>query len=72
MKIGIAVQCLTCGLRKKPIGRSAPLEMANGLCDDECPGYREEPRPGSLWPGETEEEFGFPVGADGTKQEESP
>lgn len=56
---GVAIECVVCGLRKKPIGRSAPLEMANSLCDDECPGYRQEPYPGSLWPGETREQFGY-------------
>jgi hypothetical protein len=44
--------CAVCGMRKKPRGRSAPLEAANGYCDDDCPGYRQEPRPGHLWPGE--------------------
>jgi hypothetical protein len=39
-------------MAKQPIGRSAPLEMANGLCDDDCSGYRQEPRAGHLWPGE--------------------
>jgi len=48
--------CAVCGRRKKPIGRSAPLEMANGLCDDDCAGYRLGPRPGHLWPGEFNEE----------------
>jgi hypothetical protein len=47
-----APECAVCGLRKKPIGRSAPLEMANSLCDDDCSGYRLEPTPGHLWPGE--------------------
>lgn len=47
-----AVECLTCGMRKNPRGRSAPLEMANSLCDWECPGYNEHPRPGHLWPNE--------------------
>ena len=58
--VGAAVTCVACGLRKKPIGRSAPLDMANSLCDYECPGYREPPHPGDLWPGETREEFGYP------------
>lgn len=57
---GQAVKCSTCGLRKQPIGRSAPLEMVNGLCDDDCPGYREEPLPGDLWPGESRIDFGYP------------
>jgi rubredoxin len=43
--------------------------MANGLCDGECNGYREEPYAGSLWPGETEEDFGYPISADGTREE---
>lgn len=67
MKIGIAVQCAVCHTRKKPIGRSAPLEMY--LCDEECPGYRDSPFVGSLWPGETEEEFGHPVGEDGWEED---
>jgi len=58
-QVGKAVDCTICGLRKKPQGRSAPLEMANSLCDSECPGYYEDPKPGSLWPGETQEEFGY-------------
>ena len=57
--VGVAVDCTVCQLRKKPIGRSAPLEMANSLCDDDCPGYRLDPYPGELWPGETREEFGY-------------
>lgn len=58
-EIGVAVECTVCGLRKQPIGRSAPMAMAGSLCDDDCPGYREDPYPGQLWPGETREEFGF-------------
>lgn len=46
------VYCLTCGLRKKPLGRDAAPAMANSLCDHECPGYREAPHPGTRWPGE--------------------
>lgn len=42
------VRCDVCGLRKKPVGRSAPMEMANSLCDDECPGYRRGVLP-HLW-----------------------
>lgn len=66
MKVGIIVRCESCGRIKKPIGRSAPL--CGGYCDDDCAGYRQEPRPGSLWPSETEAEFGYPVSADGTKE----
>ena len=65
-KHGVTVRCSVCHMMKKPIGRSAPLEMWGGFCDDDCPGYRLEPRPGSLWPHETELDFGYPVGDDGT------
>jgi hypothetical protein len=30
------------------------MEMCGSLCDDDCPGYREDPQPGHLWPGELE------------------
>lgn len=56
-EVGVAVTCTVCGQRKKPVGRSAPLGMY--LCDDDCEGYRKEPYPGQLWPGETREEFGY-------------
>jgi hypothetical protein len=42
--------------------------MANGLCDHECPGYDQEPFAGSLWPGETDQEFGYSCGDVGTRQ----
>ncbi len=58
-EVGVAVYCAVCGRRKKPVGRSAPLEMANSLCDNECMGYNQEPYPGELWLGETREEFGY-------------
>ncbi len=63
---GIAVTCAVCNLRKKPVGRSAPHEMANSLCDHECSGYYLMPLVGSLWPGESEEDFGYPVSPWGT------
>lgn len=66
-KRGITVYCATCGQRKKPIGRSAALAIANSLCDSDCAGYYDAPKPGSLWPGETEAEFGYPVGNDGVE-----
>jgi len=69
MKTGISVYCTTCGLRKKPVGRSAALEMANSLCTFECPGYGQPPFVGSLWPGETEEQFGYPVGNVGIEEQ---
>jgi hypothetical protein len=64
-KIGIAVYCATCGLRKAPHGRSAPAAIT--LCNFECSGYGKEPQVGDLWPGERESEFGYPCGSDGTK-----
>lgn len=68
MKVGIQVTCAVCGHIKKPIGRDAPSWL--GFCtDDNCVGYRQEPYPGSLWPGEREKESGFIVSADGTKEE---
>lgn len=63
-KFGIAVKCSTCGYRKKPVGRSAPPELY--FCDEDCSGYQKSPFPGSLWPNETEAEFGYPVGIEGT------
>lgn len=65
MKVGIAVYCTTCTHRKCPRGRSAPPVLV--MCDRECPGYDQEPRVGDLWPGETEEDFGYPCGSEGTK-----
>jgi len=62
--VGRAVECTICGQHKTPRGRSAPLEMANGLCDWDCPGYREPPHPGDLWPGETREDFGYGIDKD--------
>lgn len=56
---GSRVECVACGMTKKPVGRSAGLEAANGYCDGDCPGYRCRPLPGSLWPGETREQFGY-------------
>lgn len=61
---GISVYCASCGHKKKPRGRSAPIGLH--MCDSACPGYDEAPRVGDLWPGETEEEFGYPCSADGT------
>lgn len=45
-------RCTVCHKTKNPRGRSAPLEMANSLCDWDCSGYTQEPTPGHLWPGE--------------------
>lgn len=64
VRVGVVVTCAVCDYMKKPIGRSVPLGVF--YCDDECSGYRQDPRPGSLWPGERSDEFGYPVGLDGT------
>lgn len=74
MKVGVYVECSVCGYTKKPKGRSGPMGVK--YCEAPWPGehggcaaYWDEPRPGSLWPGETEEEFGYPVGPGGTREE---
>lgn len=64
-KVGIAIDCKICGWRKKPVGRSEPIGVT--MCDSDCLGYYEDPRPGSLWPSETEVDFGYFVGTDGTQ-----
>ena len=70
-KRGVAVRCTTCGLTKKPVGRSAPIVMY--YCEEgRCHDYRKAPRPGSLWPGETEVDFGYSVGGDGTTEASKP
>lgn len=65
MKVGILVRCAVCGDMKKPIGRSGP--MGASYCTDDCAGYRQPPFVGSLWPSESEAEFGYPVGNDGVE-----
>jgi hypothetical protein len=64
-KRGIRVTCSTCRRTKQPIGRSAPLGF--DYCDWECPGYRLAPFVGSLWPGETDVDFGFSCSDQGTE-----
>lgn len=46
----VRVECSECGRDKAPVGRSVPLEMR--MCDDECIGYRMDPKPDCRWPGE--------------------
>lgn len=58
-KIGIRVSCQICGRAKQPVGRSAPMQ--SDFCDFECYGYSLLPNIGSLWPGESEADFGFHV-----------
>jgi hypothetical protein len=64
MRVGVAVVCAVCGWMKSPRGRSAPFAVS--YCTSDCPGYDIDPQVGSLWPRETEEDFGYPVGAQGT------
>ena len=59
--VGIYVKCAACGLQKKPLGRDPRFIM----CEEDCPGYMDAPKPGQLWPGESEQQFGHPVGNDG-------
>lgn len=63
-RVGVRVICVVCCLQKKPRGRSAPAGIP--YCDDDCRGYDALPNVGSLWPGETEGEFGHPVADWGT------
>jgi len=64
-KEGVSVACTVCRQTKAPVGRSAPVELR--MCDWECAGYTQEPKVGWLWPGESEEDFGYPVPDAGTK-----
>lgn len=64
-KRGVRVECSVCGQMKQPIGRDGGVYRR--YCDWECPGYRQEPYAGSLWPGETDADFGFPCGDAGTE-----
>jgi hypothetical protein len=66
MRVGINVYCTVCGQPKAPVGRSVPLGIS--LCFYDCFGYMLDPQAGSLWPGETEEEFGYPVSPVGTAE----
>lgn len=67
LKFGAMVDCVVCGRTKKPRGRSAPMDF--GYCDDECPGYSKDPQVGSLWPNESEADFGYEVGTVGVRYE---
>lgn len=62
MITGTVVRCAVCGHTKKPRGRSEPLGAY--YCVPEwdghgCEGYDQDPQVGSLWPGESEEDFGY-------------
>ena len=65
-RVGVVVECVLCGRPKAPVGRSVPPEMY--LCDHRCNGYAQPPLSGSLWPGESEATFDYPVNADGTTE----
>lgn len=58
MIFGKYVECTVCHLYKKPHGRDAPN---NNWCDEDCSGYNNFPKPGCLWPGESKEDFGYPI-----------
>jgi hypothetical protein len=47
-------ECTTCRRTKKPIGRDPGIDA--DYCGHDCPGYREAPTPGHLWPGELQRE----------------
>jgi len=64
-KRGIRVTCAVCGQMKQPRGRSGPLGAH--YCDWDCSGYTQDPQVGSLWPGETDEDFGYPCSDVGTE-----
>ena len=57
-KVGVRVDCSVCGHQKRPHGRSSPLGMV--MCEEDCAGYKLEPKAGCLWPGETDSDFGYP------------
>lgn len=64
VRIGVPVYCARCERRKAPVGRSVPVGM--DLCDRQCPGYELDPKPGELWPRESNRTFGYPVRLEGT------
>lgn len=71
-KIGVEVICRVCRHMKAPRGRSTSPLQAYCLQpwpdgSDGCSGYEMDPQVGSLWPGETDEEFGFPCNDLGTR-----
>jgi hypothetical protein len=78
MKIGIQVRCSTCGNVKAPRGRSVPDAIWDSFCLPPhpgmlgCEGYYEDPKPGDLWPGETEEDFGFACSPNATVESSAP
>lgn len=69
MKRGINVYCVVCKRSKAPRGRSLPHQVYDSYCNrDNCIGYDHDPFPGDLFPGETEEDFGYPVSRNATEE----
>ena len=66
-KFGIVNICMVCAMEKAPRGRSIPVPLSDALCTSNCAGYYADPRPGSLWPHESEADFGYPVSDAGTE-----
>jgi hypothetical protein len=60
-EVGARVECAVCHRTKKPRGRDAPMEAANGYCSEDCSGYRADPQVGDLWPGELRWVFGHGI-----------
>ena len=58
---GTSPECKTCGRIKVPVGRSIAMAAAGSGCTSEtCQGYRDDPQPDHLFPGEKQSEFGYP------------
>ena len=49
---GPLVRCVVCGKEKAPWGRNAPAVLYLCWGDPDCAGYRQDPQPDTLWPGE--------------------
>lgn len=61
-RAGTRPRCAVCRRTKAPIGRSVPMGVHGSLCDRDCSGYLDVPRPDHLWPGELQSEFGYGCG----------
>ena len=66
MRVGIEVRCSVCGKPKAPHGRSLPIPEHRQWCEAnflnqalQCPGYYADPQSGCLFPGETEDDYGY-------------
>lgn len=69
--VGISVRCAACGRVKVPHGRSVAPEMAEVCCTaHNCVGYDYDPKPGCLWPNESEDDLGFEACAHAAKESE--